>query len=69
MLTYIRLKNLQIGYTLPKSIISGVNLSNVRFYLGVTNLFTITGYDGLDPETQSDLPISRTINFGASINL
>ena len=66
---YIRLKNLQIGYTLPKSIISGVNLSNVRFYLGVTNLFTITGYDGLDPETQSDLPISRTINFGASINL
>ena len=66
---YIRLRNLQLGYTLPKSALNAIRLSNVRFYVGVTNLFTITGYDGLDPETQQDLPIPRTVNFGLSLNL
>ena len=66
---YIRLRNLQLGYTLPKSVLNAIKLSNVRFYVGVTNLFTITGYDGLDPETQQDLPIPRTVNFGLSLNL
>ncbi len=58
-----------IGETLPKSVLNAIRLSNVRFYVGVTNLFTITGYDGLDPETQQDLPIPRTVNFGLSLNL
>jgi len=46
-----------------------VSLSSVRFYMGVTNLFTITGYKGLDPESLFDLPIPRTFNFGISLNL
>lgn len=66
---YIRLRNLQLGYTLPKSVLNTIKLSNVRFYVGVTNLFTITGYDGLDPETREDLPVPRTVNFGLSLNL
>jgi hypothetical protein len=46
--SYVRLKNLQLGYTfkLPES----WNISNLRVYFAATNLFTITGYDGLDPE-------------------
>lgn len=46
--SYLRLKNLQLGYTfnLPES----WKISNLRLYFAATNLFTITGYDGLDPE-------------------
>ena len=46
--SYVRLKNLQLGYTfkLPES----CHISNLRLYFAATNLFTITGYDGLDPE-------------------
>ena len=46
--SYLRLKNLQLGYTfkLPES----CHISNLRLYFAATNLFTITGYDGLDPE-------------------
>ncbi len=42
--TYVRLRNLQIGYLLPQSLISGA-----RVYLQAENLFTLTGYPGLDP--------------------
>jgi hypothetical protein len=66
---YIRLRNLQLGYTLPKPLLNQVKLSNLRFYIGVSNLVTITAFQGLDPETIDDLPIPRTINFGLSLNL
>lgn len=45
--SYVRLRSLQIGYTLPQEWIRGV--SSARVYLRGENLFTITGYDGLDP--------------------
>jgi TonB-linked SusC/RagA family outer membrane protein len=55
--SYIRLKNLQIGYTLPKRIIERVNIDKLRVYVGGTNLFTITDVEsGLDPETYQGRP-------------
>jgi len=48
--SFMRLKNLQIGYTIPQSITSKVNIGSVRVYLQGVNLFTITKYTGLDPE-------------------
>lgn len=51
---YLRLQSLTIGYTLPKSLVKRVSLSNVRFYLTATNLFTITGYSGADPEVNAN---------------
>jgi hypothetical protein len=66
---FIRLRNIQLGYELPRSLLETLHLSSVRFYLGATNLFTITGFQGLDPETNEQLPLPRTINFGLSINL
>lgn len=68
--SYIRLKNIQIGYNLPASVLSKVNgLESVRFYLQGTNLFTITGYDGLDPEitnrnASAQPNLSMGIDFG-----
>lgn len=50
---YLRLKNMQIGYTLPQSFVKKIALQKVRFYLSGENLFTITGRfpKSLDPET------------------
>ncbi len=48
--SYIRLKNIAIGYTFPKSLISKIGLENLRVYANIQNLLTITGYDGYDPE-------------------
>ena len=66
---YLRVRNIQFGYTLPRSVVNKVHLGSVRFYVGADNLFTITGFDGLDPETNNELPIPRTYNFGVSLNL
>jgi len=53
--SYLRLKNLQVGYTFPTSFLSSTGLSKMRLYVSATNLLTITPYPGLDPEmTVSD---------------
>ena len=66
---FIRARNIQLRYTIPASVVRKIGVGNVRFYVGANNLFTITGYKGLDPESLMDLPTPRTINFGMSFNL
>jgi len=71
---YMRLKNLQLGYTLPKSLINKIGLQNV--YVSGENLLTITGLsDTMDPETAgigkqggTVYPLSRVYSFGLSVN-
>ena len=48
--TYLRLKNVAIGYNLPSSTVQGIGLENIRFSVSAQNLLTFTGYSGLDPE-------------------
>lgn len=48
--SFLRLRNLQIGFTLPESVASSIGLSNVRLYVQGTNLFTVSDYSGLDPD-------------------
>ena len=48
--SYIRLKNITLGYTFPSKIINKWGLDNLRIYANIQNLWTITGYDGYDPE-------------------
>ena len=50
---YLRLQTLTIGYTLPKALLKKMNFSNLRLYLTGSNLFTITGYSGVDPEVNA----------------
>lgn len=53
--SYIRLKNVQLGYTLPQSWLNSAGIRNARFFVSATNLLTLTKYQGLDPEmTVSD---------------
>jgi len=48
--SYVRLKNLQVGYSIPEKILKVTGLSKTRFYVSCTNLLTLTKYSGLDPE-------------------
>lgn len=69
---YFRLKDLQIGYSLPKSVLGTKGLKNCRFYAQISNLFTITKYKGFDPEVSGGVdfgnyPQSRTFLFGVNI--
>lgn len=47
---FVRLRQVQLGYSLPKSLLQNVHIDRLRFYVSGENLFTITGYDGVDPE-------------------
>lgn len=59
--SYLRLQNMQIGYTLPTELCKKTGLfSSCRFYISGQNVFTLTGYSGLDPE----LGISSPLNMG-----
>ncbi len=48
--SYLRLKNLQVGYTVPKAIIEKAKMKSLRVYVSCDNLLTLTGYTGFDPE-------------------
>ncbi len=47
--SYLRARNIQLGYTLPQGSIGRIGLDNMRVYIQGQNLFTITNYTGLDP--------------------
>lgn len=71
---YLRLNNLQLGYNVPARVCKDWGIANLRFYIGGTRLFTITGYKGYDPSTGSTVgqigydyastPLSRTYMAG-----
>lgn len=70
--SYCRLKNLQFGYTLPKSALAFLHVNKVRVYYSCENLFTIDGLDiNVDPEATSQrlssYPLLRTHSFGLSV--
>ncbi len=70
--SYLRLKNIQIGYTLPYNLTKKAHFTKVRVYAGATNLFTITKVDpGVDPETYSGrfsaYPPTRIYMFGLQL--
>lgn len=73
---YMRLKNLQVGYTFPKVLVNKMLLQNLRVFVAGENLLTITGLsDTLDPETVgvgkqggTVYPLSRTYSVGLSVN-
>ena len=48
--SYLRLKNIVIGYSLPNELVEKINLERIRFYLQGRNLITLTDYTGMDPE-------------------
>ena len=67
---FLKLRSLEIGYTLPFQLSRKINLEKVRIFANGTNLFSLDHIDGFtDPETMSGYPALRTISFGLSIQL
>ncbi len=77
--SYLRLKTVRLGYKLPENILNKAQIKSLRVYAQVTNLFTITGYSGLDPEYNTSgsgmgldrgaWPTPREIMFGVQLGL
>ena len=80
--SYVRLKNITLGYNLPAAIAQSIHVSNLRVYVSGTNLITITKYKGSDPEVSSytgndaqfgsdfgTYPQSKIYNIGLNVSL
>ena len=68
---YLRLRNLEIGYSLPKNVIRNIKASNIRVYFSVQNLFTATEFTGFDVESSDNTnpyPNARSFIGGISLN-
>ena len=72
---YLRFKVVQLGYTLPSTIINKIGMQKVRLYITAENLLTLTKYTGYDPEIGGDVfgidrgyyPQARSFMFGANL--
>ena len=76
--SYFKIKQIQLGYTLPKSLINKVYLSHARIYASLDDYFTFSGYPGFDPEASANsttgmgvdkggYPTSKKIVFGLNV--
>lgn len=77
--SYLKLKDLQIGYTLPETASGRIGISQVRFFVAGSNLLTFTKYTGLDPEIGGDVntrgietnnlyPQTRFVSLGVNLS-
>jgi TonB-dependent starch-binding outer membrane protein SusC len=79
--SYMRIKNIQLGYTIPDKISQAIRIQKTRIYVGATNLFTFTKYLGFDPEIgtgyygsldlgvdRATYPQPRTFLFGLNLS-
>jgi hypothetical protein len=79
--SFVRLRNLSVGYSLPKSLLAKWSISTLRVYFSATNLFVITKYKGVDPEVnvgngdqnilgydQAIAPQPRTLQAGFNLS-
>lgn len=64
---YLRVKNIQLGYTLPKSWLNHINMEKLRIYASLENFFTITNYPGLDPESGWGYPAMKQASVGINL--
>jgi len=69
--SFIRMKNISLSYALPQAVLKRLRITSMKFSMQAQNLFTITGFEGADPETQNilTLPPMRTIVAGLHLTL
>jgi len=71
--SFLRVKNIQLGYSLPSQWVKKIKMQRLFMYVNAENLFTFTGYEGIDPEitglgaTQTLYPTMKQISFGLNV--
>ena len=67
--SFLKIRNIQLGYSLPSSIISHANLTRLRLYVGLENYFTFTKFKGMDPEVSGmNYPSMKQAVFGINLS-
>ncbi|MGQ8335856.1 TonB-dependent receptor [Sunxiuqinia sp. A32] len=69
---YLRLKSVELGYTLPSELMSKTGIKNLRLYVNAYNLFTLTKVDYMDPEHNDETygylyPLNKTVSVGLNV--
>jgi hypothetical protein len=72
---YLRIKTLQLGYTVPSALTGRFKIDKIRAYVNLENFFTFTSYPGMDPEAggssqnaDTNYPLIKSISFGLNLN-
>lgn len=76
--SFLKIKQIQLGYSFPQKLLNKVSIANARLYVSLDDFFTITNYPGIDPEASSGddnalgvdrgyYPLSKKISFGLSV--
>lgn len=77
---FFKIKQIQLGYTLPKSVLKKIGFQTLRAFVSLDNFFTFTSYPGMDPEVRSSVassmavdfagyPISKSVSVGLNLSL
>jgi hypothetical protein len=67
--SYLRINNIQFGYSLPTTLTGKIRVNNLRFYVGVKNPWTFDHFrEGWDPEMRAGYPPIRYFNLGVNAN-
>lgn len=67
--SYLKIRNIQLGYTIPANLISKTGINKLRVYTSLENFFTITNYPGLDPEVSNiGYPTMKQAVFGLNLS-
>ena len=75
--SYLKLRNIQLGYTIPQDLLNGWGISRLRLYFSADNLLTITGFKGVDPESAYNIkslsastyyPLAISYSFGVNVS-
>lgn len=67
--SYVKMRNLQVGYSINKEFLQKYNISRLRVYCSIDNLFTLTGFKGTDPEATGNVhPLTRSYSFGVNLS-
>ena len=62
--SYLRIQNIQVGYSLPIGILEKLNIDKFRLYFGVNNLYTFTKYSGYNPDVSNSSPLGAGVDLG-----
>jgi TonB-linked SusC/RagA family outer membrane protein len=62
--SFVRLRNLQFGYTLPSTLLRKIHIESLRVYVAANNLITLTRYMGFDPDLSSSSVLSAGVDYG-----
>ena len=67
--SYLRIKTLEIGYTIPTNVMSKIKMNQCRVYLNAENLLTLTKYNNIDPEIKNSNDLSIGVDYVNSMPL